>query len=133
MNRLLVGVVVLMAACSSGPPASMPTLTFLMCGECVNTPRMRANVDAALAALGLPLDYVVVDLDTLAKTDARSGYPTPTLLIGIVMCSGCRSRRRRYQNRADGFTRTEFRPSMTCAPPSAMGFTSPAERLQQKA
>jgi hypothetical protein len=25
-------------------------------------------------------DYVVVDLDTLAKTDARSGYPTPTLL-----------------------------------------------------
>jgi hypothetical protein len=30
--------------------------------------------------LRLEVNYAVVDLDTLPDTDARRGYPTPTLL-----------------------------------------------------
>jgi len=47
---------------------------------CVNTPDMLLNLDDALRALGLALDYDVVDLGKLPKTDARTGYPTPTVL-----------------------------------------------------
>lgn len=48
---------------------------------CVNTPDMLNNLDDALRALGLALDYPVVDLASLAATDARIGYPTPTVLV----------------------------------------------------
>ena len=68
----------LLAACSA--PANLPTstadLVFLTRGDCVNTPLMRENVDAALRALGRPVEYQMVDLDTLPKTDVRTGYPT---------------------------------------------------------
>jgi hypothetical protein len=47
---------------------------------CENTPALRRNLDAALTALNLPLDYQVVDFAALPATDARRGYPTPTLL-----------------------------------------------------
>lgn len=59
---------------------SMSELTFLTRDGCVNTVTMRANLDEALRALGLPSDYQVINLETLAATDARGGYPTPTVL-----------------------------------------------------
>src|SRR6266851_6381058 len=62
-------------------PRSMKTdLVFVTRDGCVNTPDMLNNVDDALRALGLRLDYQVVDLGKLAATDARAGYPTPTVL-----------------------------------------------------
>lgn len=58
----------------------MNDLVFLTRDGCVNTTIMRANLDAALQAMGLPADYQFVDLETLAATDPRIGYPTPTML-----------------------------------------------------
>ena len=55
-------------------------LVFLTRGGCVNTTTMRANLDQALKAKGLPTDYQFIDLDSLQPTDPRTGYPTPTLL-----------------------------------------------------
>ena len=53
---------------------------FLTRQGCVNTPEMEVNLDDALRALKLPLDYEVIDIGTLGKTDPRAGYPTPTVL-----------------------------------------------------
>ena len=55
-------------------------LTFITRDGCVNTPDMFNNLDDALRGLGLALDYQVVNLGTLPKTDPRTGYPTPTVL-----------------------------------------------------
>ena len=68
---------------STTTPSGEPTTTglvFLTRGGCVNTTVMRRNLDEALKALGLPPGYEVVEQDTLPETDARRGYPTPTLL-----------------------------------------------------
>jgi hypothetical protein len=67
--------------CASKPDTAMKDLVFLTRGGCVNTTTMRANLDAALKAMNLPADYQSVDLDTLARTDPRSGYATPTVLF----------------------------------------------------
>ena len=48
---------------------------------CMNTVIMRGNLDAALKALGRPPGYQMIDSATLANTDVRRGYPTPTLLF----------------------------------------------------
>jgi len=61
-------------------PRSMKDLTFLTRDGCVNTPKMRANLDQALKALGWSTDYQAIDIGTLPADDARTGYPTPTLL-----------------------------------------------------
>jgi hypothetical protein len=55
-------------------------LVFLTRDGCVNTARMRGNVDAALKSLGREPRYEVVNQDTLPPDDVRRGYPTPTLL-----------------------------------------------------
>lgn len=55
-------------------------LTLLTRDGCANTAIMRANLDAALRALGTPTEYQVIDLGTRADSDPRRGYPTPTLL-----------------------------------------------------
>jgi len=55
-------------------------LVFLTRDGCPNTPTMRANLDVALRAVGLPSDYECIDVGTLPSADARRGYPTPTLL-----------------------------------------------------
>ena len=47
---------------------------------CVNTPVMQANLESALQALSLPGGYELVDLGVLSRTDALTGYPTPTVL-----------------------------------------------------
>ena len=60
--------------------ASASTLVFLTRGGCVNTDTMQARLDDALRTMGSTLTYEVLDLDTLAETDARRRYPTPTLL-----------------------------------------------------
>lgn len=63
--------------------ATTPTrndLVFVTRDDCVNTPDMLSNLDDALRAMHLPLDYQVVNLGKLPRTDARVGYPTPTVL-----------------------------------------------------
>jgi hypothetical protein len=58
----------------------MKELTLLTRDGCMNTPKMRANLDHALKALNWSTDYRVIDSGTLQATDARTAYPTPTLL-----------------------------------------------------
>jgi hypothetical protein len=85
-NRLVRAVaivtVVIVAGCThTAPlPTTMKELTFLRREGCSNTATMRARLDAALAAMKLPTDYVVLDLATVPADDPRGGYPTPTLL-----------------------------------------------------
>jgi hypothetical protein len=91
-RRLLAlsALVTFLGGCSGRPPASnastaSPTtiredLVFVTRDQCVNTPDMMINLDDALRALHLPLDYEVVNLAKLSPTDPRVGYPTPTLL-----------------------------------------------------
>lgn len=62
------------------PRTMRDDLVFVTRDDCVNTPDMFNNLDDALRALGLPLDYQVVNLGKLPRTDQRTGYPTPTVL-----------------------------------------------------
>ena len=55
-------------------------LVFVTRDDCVNTPDMLLNLDDALRGLGLALDYEVVNIGKLPKSDPRTGYPTPTVL-----------------------------------------------------
>ena len=55
-------------------------LVFLTRDGCANTSSMRANLDAALRAMGRSADYTVIDLDQAAAGDVRVGYGTPTVL-----------------------------------------------------
>lgn len=75
---------VLLALTGCGPsvrPApSSKDIVFLTRAGCVNTDRMRANLDAALKAEQQPTEYQFIDLDALPKDDLRNGYPTPTVL-----------------------------------------------------
>jgi hypothetical protein len=70
-----------MAINASDKPGSVTAdLVFLTREGCVNTPDMVNNLDDALKSLGWPTDYQYIDIGKLPKTDARTGYPTPTLL-----------------------------------------------------
>ena len=74
-----------LVGCGSPPQSppekgTMKDLVFLTREGCVNTVTMRANLDVALKALGLPDDYQFIDADTLASSDPRGGYGTPTVL-----------------------------------------------------
>jgi len=65
----------------SDKPASVKNeLVFLTRDGCVNTPDMVNNLDDALKALGWPTDYQYINIGKLPTKDARTGYPTPTLL-----------------------------------------------------
>jgi hypothetical protein len=73
--------VTLTMACAVDKPTTLnDRLTFLTRADCVNTPDMAMTTERALDALGWPHDYQVIDIGTLKDTDARTGYPTPTLL-----------------------------------------------------
>ena len=74
----LVAALALVAGCASSPPA-FELLVFLTRGDCVNTATMRANLDEALNGMGRPLDYQFIALESLPASDARTGYPTPTI------------------------------------------------------
>jgi len=86
--RLLVvlAVAAVASACSSAPgqqPMNTPSMdkfVFLTRQGCVNTVTMRESFDDALKAVGLPLQYQFIDADTLAPSDPRAGYGTPTVL-----------------------------------------------------
>jgi len=58
------------------------TIEFLTRQGCVNTTIMKRNLDEALARTPRHAAYDVIDLDDLSPTDARSAYPTPTVLLG---------------------------------------------------
>jgi hypothetical protein len=76
----------LLTACSRAPqpkPTDKPSMdkfVFLTREGCVNTTTMRENFDTALKAIGWSNEYQFVDADTLAPTDPRGGYGTPTIL-----------------------------------------------------
>jgi hypothetical protein len=82
LTVLLLGLVIIACASvqTSSQVRSMKDLVFLSRDGCANTPKMRANLDAALKTLKWATDYQVIDLDTLPASDVRTGYPTPTLL-----------------------------------------------------
>jgi hypothetical protein len=86
VRELRIGLVLATAAILSGcaqsapPPLLSSTMIFLTRDGCVYTDTMRANLNAALTALKLPTNYQFVDADTLADTDPRRGYGTPTVL-----------------------------------------------------
>ena len=58
----------------------MNDLVLLTRADCSNTATMHSHVAAALTALKLPTDFLVLDLAGVATNDPRGGYPTPTLL-----------------------------------------------------
>ena len=58
----------------------MDRFVFLTRAGCVQTKIMRVRFDAALKTLGLQPDYQFIDADTLAESDPRGGYGTPTVL-----------------------------------------------------
>jgi len=57
-------------------------IEFLTRQGCANTAIMKRNLDEALTRLSRSVHYAVIDLDHLPATDARRGYPTPTVLQG---------------------------------------------------
>ena len=79
----VVALIVVASACARSGSAHPPVVTnleFLTRSACVNTATMRGRLDGTLSRLGLATDYRVIDLATLLESDARRGYPTPTLL-----------------------------------------------------
>lgn len=73
----------LTTACVAGrpvQPALSRRLVFLTRDGCVNSATMRTRLDEALDRLGARKDYTVIDSDTLAESDVRRGYGTPTVL-----------------------------------------------------
>ena len=81
MWRVLVTLSMAVVAGSGPKPKSVKNdLVFLTRVGCVNTPDMVNNLDDALKALGRKNDYQYLDIGKLPKTDARTGYPTPTVL-----------------------------------------------------
>lgn len=70
----------LMTMIGADKPSVKNDLVFLTRDGCVNTPDMVNHLDDALKALGWKNDYQYIDIGKLPKTDARTGYPTPTVL-----------------------------------------------------
>lgn len=81
----VVALIVVSSACArSGSQSALAVtnLEFLTRPGCANTATMSGRLDEALGRLGLATEYRVIDLATLPESDARRGYPTPTLLYG---------------------------------------------------
>jgi hypothetical protein len=82
MRRLFVAFALIFVA---GPVCSLERfsirdLIFLTRDGCINTGRMRSNLDQALKSLTLPTNYEFIDADKLKPSDLRRGYGTPTVL-----------------------------------------------------
>lgn len=71
----------LAVAVAHAQPKAVRPIVFLTREGCVNTTTMRTRLDRALDRLGLATDYVLIDADTLAESDVRRGYGTPTVLV----------------------------------------------------
>src|SRR5262249_14322168 len=82
MLRVLcvLALVVAVSGLAKRPTSLKADLVFLTRDGCVNTPAMVLNLVKELQALDLPPDYQYVDVGRLPKTEARTGYPTPTVL-----------------------------------------------------
>ena len=82
MRPFLIAIALILVALSANAfePFSVRDLVFLTRDGCSNTDLMRARLDEALKSLDLPTNYQLVDLDTLASSDRRRGYGTPTVL-----------------------------------------------------
>lgn len=69
---------------------------------CPNTPAMRDNLRAALAALGPGLTFREVNQAELHESDTRRGWPAPTVLVngadlfGMADPAGAAAACRRY-------------------------------------
>lgn len=61
-----------------------PPIQFLTRDGCVQTDRMRANLDAALKRVSWPTSYAITDADTLDAKDPKRGYGTPTVLLNGI-------------------------------------------------
>lgn len=84
---LIVCFVSALVGCAKEPAVStklMGSIEFLTRSGCVQTKIMRVRLDKAIEAIGTPITYDVVDLDSLPKSDVRAAYPTPTILVGRV-------------------------------------------------
>jgi hypothetical protein len=79
MWRAILALAVLMSA-GDKPVSVKADLVFLTRDGCVNTPDLVNNLDDALKALGWAADYQYINIEKLPAKDARTGYPTPTLL-----------------------------------------------------
>jgi hypothetical protein len=77
---LVLGLALAACGCARSDSISTKELVFLTREGCVNTTTMRARLDEALQAAGLTVDYAVIDAGTLADSDPRGGYGTPTIL-----------------------------------------------------
>ena len=62
------------------PTSVKHDLVFLPRDGCVNSPDMVHSLDDALKSLRWARDYQYIDIGKLPQKDARTGYPTPTLL-----------------------------------------------------
>ncbi len=61
--------------------ASQPTIELLGFPDCPNTPIMRDNLTAALAAIGRGWTFAETNQELLPEGDIRRGYATPTVLV----------------------------------------------------
>lgn len=61
--------------------AAQPAIELLGFPGCPNTPAMRANLKAALTAVGKGWTFKDTDQEQLPEGDIRRGYPTPTVLV----------------------------------------------------
>ena len=59
----------------------MSRILILTLPRCANALRMQTHLEEALRRVGLPDDYVMVNMDLLPDVDPRRGYGSPTVLI----------------------------------------------------
>ncbi len=82
----LAAVVALMSGCGSpgqqdGKESGLE-IVFLTRSTCANTPVMRERLLEAIGTLELETNLIAVDVGALAPDDYRTGYGTPTVLVG---------------------------------------------------
>lgn len=61
--------------------AAQPAIELLGFPGCPNTPALRENLRAALAAIGKGWTFKDTNQESLPEHDLRRGWPTPTVLV----------------------------------------------------
>lgn len=61
--------------------STSPKIELLGFPDCPNTPALRENLAAALAAIGKGWTFADINQEKLPEGDIRRGYPTPTVLV----------------------------------------------------
>lgn len=81
MRRAVVlAVVMAVTSCHSRPTFDVKQVVLLTREGCATSPTMQGRLDEALRVMGVPTTYQKIDVVNLPATDARRGYPTPTVL-----------------------------------------------------